>query len=147
MSLPPTPELERFTQAQAATFERALAELKHGRKTTHWMWFIFPQLKGLGMSQMAQTYGLAGLDEARAYLAHTTLGPRLMACTRAMLAHAGEPAEAILGGVDALKFRSCMTLFARAAPDEPAFTEALRVFCDARPDPRTLQLLDAASAP
>ena len=135
--------MERFVEAQDAggTYTAALRELRAGRKTSHWMWFVFPQLAGLGHSSMAQAYALASLDEARAYLAHPVLGPRLRECTAAVLAHTDRSAEQILGVVDALKLRSSMTLFARAAPDEPAFAAVLEAFYCGEPDARTEQLL------
>ncbi|MDP9423714.1 MAG: DUF1810 domain-containing protein [Pseudomonadota bacterium] len=119
--------LERFVAAQAdGTFEQALAELKAGRKASHWMWFIFPQHRDLGRSATAKYYGLSGVDEARAYLAHPLLCERLRACCRAILPHLRqEPAAAILGPVDALKLRSSMEIFSEAAPDEPLFSEVL----------------------
>lgn len=139
-------DLNRFVQAQAGSYAAALAELHAGRKRSHWMWFIFPQLRGLGSSPMAQAYGISGLAEARAYMAHPLLGPRLVECVQALLAHAGQPAEAILGGIDALKLRSCLTLFARAAPDVPQFARALEAFHGGVPDPRTLQMLGGDGA-
>lgn len=132
--------LRRFVEAQRADYDRALAELRAGRKSSHWIWYIFPQMKGLGFSEASRFYGLSGLDEARAYLAHPILGPRLHACVDAMLTLNGD-AEEILGGVDALKFRSSMTLFSIAAPDDRAFSAAIdRYF--ARPDEKTLSLLE-----
>ena len=134
-------DLQRFVDAQQGVYPQALAELRAGAKTSHWMWFVFPQLRGLGHSTMAQHYGLAGLDEARAYRQHPLLGPRLAECTAALLAVQGRSARQILGTPDDLKFRSCMTLFARAAPEEPLFERALAKYFDAVPDPRTLELL------
>lgn len=139
-------DLERFVQAQAGTYGRALAELQEGHKRSHWMWFVFPQLCGLGSSPMAQAYGISGLAEARAYMAHPLLGPRLLECVQALMGHAGRSAESILGGIDALKLRSCLTLFARAAPDEAVFGQALAAFCAGQPDPRTLQMLGLGGA-
>ncbi|WP_445152699.1 DUF1810 domain-containing protein [Baekduia sp. Peel2402] len=113
-------DLDRFVTAQDAhdTYANALAELRAGRKTSHWMWFVFPQAAGLGHSAMAQKYAIADLEEARAYLAHETLGPRLREATEAMLENAGtKSAEEVLGGIDAMKLRSSMDLFARAASD------------------------------
>lgn len=135
--------MERFVEAQEArgTYESAQRELRAGHKTSHWMWFVFPQLAGLGFSAMAQAYALASLDEAREYLAHPVLGPRLRACAAALLTHPDHSAEEILGGVDALKLRSSMTLFARAAPDEPAFAAVLATFYAGEPDERTEALL------
>jgi uncharacterized protein (DUF1810 family) len=136
-------DLERFVEAQEAggTFDRALRELRAGRKTSHWMWFVFPQVAGLGHSSMAQAYAVASLDEARDYLAHPVLGPRLRECAAAVLAHTDRSAEQIFGGVDALKLRSSMTLFARADPEQPAFQAVLEAFYAGEPDGRTDQLL------
>lgn len=111
-------DLERFVEAQEPVYETVLAELRAGRKTTHWIWFVFPQAKGLGRSAMSERYGIASLDEARAYLAHPVLGPRLKECTRLVLSHEGVPLEEILGELDAMKFRSSMQLF-RAAGFDP----------------------------
>jgi uncharacterized protein (DUF1810 family) len=113
--------LERFVAAQDryATYDRALAELRAGAKTSHWMWFIFPQLAGLGSSSMAREYAITSLDEARAYLAHPVLGPRLRECARLVADTAGSSAERIFGPVDAMKLRSSMTLFAAAGPGDP----------------------------
>lgn len=133
-------DLTRFVEAQAPVHETALAELRAGHKRSHWMWFVFPQLAGLGTSPTARVYGIAGLDEARAYLAHPVLGPRLLACTRAVLGLEGRSLHAIFGSPDDLKFRSSMTLFDRAG-SEPVFREALERYCEGRPDPRTLELL------
>ena len=134
-------DLQRFVTAQADIYPQALAELTAGRKQTHWMWFVFPQLAGLGSSPTAQFYALPSLGAARAYLAHPVLGPRLRACTAAMNAHAGLTAREILGPPDDLKFRSSMTLFQAADPDERLFTEALARYFGGEPDPRTLELL------
>jgi uncharacterized protein (DUF1810 family) len=130
-------DLERFVEAQEGTYERALAELRAGRKTSHWMWFVFPQIAGLGRSAMAQRYAISSLDEARAYLAHPVLGPRLRESAAALTALPGHSAEEVLGGIDALKLRSSMTLFARAAPDEPVFREVLDQYFAGEPDPAT----------
>ncbi|HVH02948.1 MAG TPA: DUF1810 domain-containing protein [Amaricoccus sp.] len=135
-------ELDRFLAAQDRVWPEVVAELAAGAKRTHWMWFVFPQLAGLGSSPMAVRYALGSLAEARAYLAHPVLGERLREATRLMLRHAGRPAEAVLGGIDAMKFRSSMTLFAAAAPAEALFGEAIAAFFDG-PDPRTLALLGA----
>lgn len=134
-------DLQRFLQAQQQAYAPALAELQAGRKRSHWIWYIFPQLQGLGNSAMSQRYAIGSLAEARAYLAHPLLGPRLLECVRAMLAHMGSDAEDILGGIDAVKFRSCLTLFAAARRDEAVFDAALRQFFAGQPDPRTLALL------
>ncbi|MHB2210233.1 DUF1810 domain-containing protein [Methylobacterium sp. CM6257] len=134
-------DLDRFVEAQAGVYPRVLAELQAGEKRSHWMWFIFPQIAGLGSSPMAQRYAIGSLDEARAYLGHPLLGERLRACTRAVNAVSGRSAHAIFGSPDDMKFRSSMTLFARAAPDEPLFAEALARYFGAQPDPRTLAKL------
>ncbi len=118
-------DLRRFLDAQAQTYDQALAELRSGRKRTHWMWFVFPQLAGLGRSGMAQRYALSGLDEARAYAAHPVLGARLRECARAVTALDTEDAAEVFGPVDALKLHSSMTLFARAVTDEPVFRAVL----------------------
>jgi uncharacterized protein (DUF1810 family) len=132
--------LDRFVAAQAAAYAQALAELRAGRKRSHWMWFVFPQLAGLGRSETARFYAIASLAEARAWLAHDLLGPRLIECTRAVLAHRDSSAEAIFGPVDAMKFRSSMTLFEAAGAREP-FGEALHLFFGGVRDPVTLGLL------
>jgi uncharacterized protein (DUF1810 family) len=134
-------DLERFVAAQERVWPDVVAELADGRKRTHWMWFVFPQVAGLGSSAMAQRFAIGSLDEAREYLAHAVLGARLREATRLMLGHAGTPAEAVLGGIDAVKFRSSMTLFAEAAPEEALFGEALAAFFGGEPDQRTLALL------
>ena len=133
--------LQRFVDAQAGVHDVALAELKAARKRTHWMWFVFPQIAGLGHSPMARAYAISGIEEARAYLAHPVLGPRLLACTAAANAAQGRSAHDIFGSPDDLKFRSSMTLFARAAPEEPAFRTALAKFFGGQEDPLTLQQL------
>jgi uncharacterized protein (DUF1810 family) len=137
-------DLHRFVQAQEHTYALALDELSDGRKASHWMWFVFPQLRGLGQSAMATRYGIASLDEARAYVAHPVLGPRLAQCTRLVLDIEGSSAHDIFGSPDDVKFRSCMTLFAHAAPEQSLFAAALRKYFDGTPDPRTSQLLDQA---
>jgi uncharacterized protein (DUF1810 family) len=134
-------DLERFVDAQAGTYDQALAELRAGRKTSHWMWWVFPQVAGLGMSGTSRAYAVADLAEARAYLRHDVLGPRLLACCRALLELEGVSAERVLGSVDAMKLRSSMTLFARADPGEPVFGAVLDRFYDGREDDRTVQLL------
>ena len=133
-------DLDRFVTAQAPTYDAAVAELRAGRKRSHWMWFIFPQLKGLGVSSTAQFYGLESLAEARAYLAHPLLGPRLSAAVAALDGSGGASLHAVLGSPDDLKFRSCMTLFAAADPAGP-YAAALDRWCDGQPDRRTLALL------
>lgn len=137
-------DLSRFLSAQAADYETALAELRAGRKRSHWIWYVFPQLRGLGLSAASAHYGIDGIDEARAYLAHPVLGERLRECVRAMLAHSHVSAREILGEVDAMKFRSCLTLFWTVAPEEPLFAEALERFFCGEPDRKTLQLLGRA---
>ena len=135
-------DLQRFVTAQAPVFNAVLEELRAGRKRTHWMWFVFPQLRGLGQSPTAQLYGIASLDEARAYLAHPLLGPRLDLCTRAVLESGAGSLHAIFGSPDDMKFRSSMTLFALAAPDgRNAFRQALDRWCEGRMDERTLALV------
>ena len=134
-------DLQRFVDAQDGVYEQACDELAAGRKTSHWMWFVFPQLRGLGHSGMATKYGIASLDEARAYLAHPLLGPRLQECVRLALRIEGRTINEIFGSPDDLKFRSCMTLFQRAAPEEPLFADALRKYFTGTPDARTLELL------
>ena len=137
--------LQRFVDAQEGVYERALAELLAGCKRTHWMWFVFPQLAGLGFSTTAQRYAIADLDEARAYLAHPLLGPRLVHCAEALLAHEGVDAHRILGSPDDLKLRSSMTLFAQVAPGDSVFRRVLTKYYASKPDPRTLELLGPAS--
>lgn len=143
-------DLERFVAAQAPIFDDALAELRGSRKRTHWMWYVLPQLRGLGTSPMAQRYGLAGIEEARAYLAHPVLGPRLLECVAALNAlPAGTPAVDVLGPVDAVKLRSCLTLFARAAAGSGAapFEAALAKYFAGAPDPATIALLEPTPPP
>lgn len=136
-------DLERFVRAQDehGTYDRALRELRAGRKTSHWMWFVFPQLEGLGRSDMARAYAVSDLDEARAYLDHPVLGPRLRECCRALLDLGLTSAVEVLGSVDALKLRSSMTLFARADPDEQVCVEVLQRFFEGQPDRATDALL------
>jgi uncharacterized protein (DUF1810 family) len=134
-------DLQRFVDAQDDVFEAVRGELREGRKTSHSMWFVFPQLRGLGHSPMATRFGIASLAEARAYLAHPVLGPRLLACTGLVLRVDDRAVGDIFGHPDDAKFRSCMTLFQRAAPQEPLLAQALRKYFDAAPDARTLELL------
>ncbi len=134
-------DLGRFVEAQAGIHAGVLGELRRGRKTSHWMWFVFPQLAGLGTSQVSRLFAVASLDEARAYLAHPVLGPRLLECATLVLASDATSAEAIFGGTDALKLRSSMTLFLRAAPDEPVFGAVLDRFWGGVADARTDELL------
>ena len=133
--------LERFVKAPYGVYPRALAELKAGRKQSHWMWFIFPQIAGLGHSAMAQMYAIASLDEARTYLAHPLLGARLRECCEAVLAVDGKSAHQIFGSPDDLKFRSSLTLFAQAAPDERLFRNLLQRHYVGEADQLTLQKL------
>lgn len=133
--------LERFVAAQASVYPTALAELEAGAKRSHWMWFVFPQLAGLGQSATARLYGISGLAEARAYLDHPVLGPRLLACVAAVMRVQGRSAHQIFGAPDDLKFRSSLTLFGRASPAPEPFQAALDRYCEGEPDPRTLALL------
>jgi uncharacterized protein (DUF1810 family) len=141
---PGTASLERFVVAQAnGVHETALTEVRQGRKTTHWMWFVYPQLRGLGRSEISRTYGIDSLAEAQAYIAHPVLGPRLRAAAAAaVLAPANRSAEDIFGPIDAMKLRSSMTLFQRAAPEEPLFAAVLARFFGGHDDPATMALLD-----
>jgi uncharacterized protein (DUF1810 family) len=139
--------LERFVTAQQPVFETALEELKAGQKRSHWMWFVFPQLRGLGSSSMAEFYGIGSLAEAKAYLGHPLLGPRLALCASTVLALEGRSLHAIFGSPDDMKFCSSMTLFALAEDDgESLFHQALSRFCDGRMDRRTLELLQGKSS-
>ena len=133
--------LERFLQAQEGVYEMALGEIRAGLKQRHWIWFIFPQLRGLGYSPMAVTYGLQDLAEAKSYLAHPVLSQRLIEITEALLAHKNKPIEAILGELDAKKLCSCMTLFSQLSPEGSVFHQALAAFYKGRPDRHTLVLL------
>jgi uncharacterized protein (DUF1810 family) len=139
-------DLERFVvaQAQARTYESAVAELRAGAKRSHWIWFVFPQIAGLGRSDAARRYAIGSLDEARAFAAHPVLGPRLRECAALMLEHRSRPAAAILGEIDAVKLRSSMTLFARAMPQERVFMDVIRAFFAGEPDHATDKLLPAA---
>ena len=135
-------DLDRFVMAQAPTYDIALAELIGGRKVTHWMWFVFPQLRGLGRSSMAHQYGIDSLEEARAYLAHPVLGSRLRDCVTALLDSGEADLGTIFGSPDDMKFCSSMTLFSAAAGEgEKTFDAALQKFADGRRDARTLELL------
>jgi uncharacterized protein (DUF1810 family) len=138
-------KLQRFLDAQDGAFETALDELRAGLKVSHWMWFIFPQLAGLGRTATAQFYAIASIDEARAYLEHPLLGPRLRQCVDALLQWPDRrSAEQILGAVDALKLRSSLTLFDRVEPSGP-FARGLSAFYEGRQDERTLALLNASA--
>lgn len=134
-------DIERFVSAQHDIYSQALAELRAGRKQSHWMWFVFPQYAGLGTSPMAVRYAIGSRDEAKAYLAHPVLGPRLRESVGAMLMHKGARPETILGGIDALKFRSSLTLFESVADDPGLFSGALDAFYDGERDQRTQELL------
>ncbi len=138
-------DLARFAKAQRADYAGAVAELQRGRKVGHWIWYVFPQIAGLGMSSTSQHYAIGSMAEAQAYLAHPELGPRLVECARLLLSTPNRSAEEILGGIDAMKVRSSMTLFQQADPDEPVFGEVLDRLYDGRPDRRTLQLLGVGS--
>ena len=131
--------LQRFVAAQDAggTYDHAAAELRAGRKTSHWMWFIFPQIAGLGYSPASRTYAITSLDEARAYLAHPVLGARLIDCAAILTGLAGRTAEQIFGEVDAMKLRSSITLFMHAAPREPVFRQVLDQYFGGEPDSAT----------
>ena len=137
-----TYDLDRFVSAQADVYDGALAELRSGRKESHWMWFVFPQIAGLGRSETARFYAIQDAGEARAYLAHPVLGPRLIEATEAVIA-APSTAEAVLGGIDAIKLRSSMTLFAAVAEDPKPFVAALDRFFGGGPDDVTLATLNA----
>jgi uncharacterized protein (DUF1810 family) len=138
MTSPDPYDLQRFIEAQRDSYTRALQELKAGRKQSHWMWYIFPQIQGLGRSAMAQKYAITSLAEAKAYLDHAILGPRLRECTRLVIEMKGSPIEDILAYPDDLKFHSSMTLFAHAAADNQIFLDALKNFFRAEFDSATL---------
>jgi uncharacterized protein (DUF1810 family) len=139
-------DLERFVAAQdsGGTYDRALAELRRGRKTSHWMWFVFPQVAGLGQSPTSQRYAISALDEARAYLRHPVLGPRLAEAARVLTERPGGDADQVFGGLDAQKLRSSMTLFHRAAPDDPVFGQVLTQYFGGQADATTDRLLGQA---
>jgi uncharacterized protein (DUF1810 family) len=131
-------DLERFVKAQdsGGTYHQAVRELRNGRKTSHWMWFIFPQIAGLGRSAMAQAFAISDLAEAQAYLRHPMLGPRLVECAGIVASHRGLTAEQIFGAIDSIKLRSSMTLFAHADPEQPVFRQVIDQYYDG-PDPET----------
>ena len=137
-------DLDRFLHAQEPVMGRVTNDLAEGVKRGHWMWFVFPQILGLGASEIALRYALASADEARAYYEHPVLGPRLVDCTRAALVWAAQPVGDLFPYPDDLKFRSSMTLFAHVAPEEPVFSEALDAFFGGQPDRRTLELIARA---
>ena len=140
-------DLQRFVEAQnvGGTYDQALAELRQGSKRSHWMWFVFPQLAGLGQSATSRKYAIATLAEAAAYLQHPVVGPRLLDCAAAVAGVEGRSAEDIFGGIDARKLHSCMTLFHRAAPHEPLFQRVLDQYFGGLPDRVTEQLLEPGS--
>ena len=140
-----THELDRFVRAQEGDYERALAEVRAGRKRTHWMWYIFPQLEGLGSSSMAKRYGIKSMEEARAYLEHPILGPRLVECMEAVLAVEGRTAHEIFGSPDDLKLQSCATLFACVAGKDSVFDRVVEKYYEGERDIRTLELLEESS--
>lgn len=133
--------LQRFIDAQDQVYDAVCAELARGRKTTHWIWFIFPQLRGLGRSAMARHFGVTSRAEALAYWQHPVLRMRLVHCTQLLLTHPNLNAHAIFGSTDELKLRSCLTLFSQVAPEEPVFAQALERFYQGQPDDATLVLL------
>ena len=136
-------DLQRFVAAQdeAGTYARAVEELRAGRKRSHWIWFVFPQIAGLGRSEMARRYAIGSIEEARAYAGHPVLGPRLRECAAILAGLSGVSAEDVLGGIDAIKLRSSMTLFVRAVPDEPLFPHVLDQWFGGVPDPATEERL------
>lgn len=137
-------DFNRFIIAQNAVYKTVLAELKAGRKESHWMWYIFPQIEGLGVSQTSAFYGISGKAEAQAYLSHPVLGPRLIECSKAALAHSAKSAAALFGHPDDLKFQSSMSLFSRAKPCDPVFEDALDAFFGGVACQPTLQTLRVA---
>jgi uncharacterized protein (DUF1810 family) len=141
----PSFDLQRFIEAQARIYSTALQELRSGRKRSHWMWYIFPQIRGLGSSPMSLAYSIESKDEARAYWEHPLLGARLRECTQAVLDAQGRSAEEIFSSPDHLKFRSSMTLFDRSVQDSELFARALAKYFGGRPDPLTLSALGEAS--
>jgi uncharacterized protein (DUF1810 family) len=134
-------DLDRFLSAQAGVYDRALAEIQRGRKDSHWMWFVFPQIDGLGFSATAKTYAIKSLDEAKAYLAHPVLGPRLVECAEAALGVEGRTAEDIFGPIDALKLRSSATLFAAVSPAGSVFHRLIEKYFRGEPDEKTRRLV------
>ena len=141
MNSPRPQDLQRFLEAQHPVYDRVVQELRGGRKVSHWMWFVFPQLAGLGLSDMSRRYAITSLAEARAYLGHPVLGERLRACSRTVLTHAGTPAAAIFGSIDALKLRSSLTLFALVGEPEDPFVACLDAFFGGARDEATLHEL------
>jgi uncharacterized protein (DUF1810 family) len=143
----PLGDLDRFVSAQDGLYPGVLDELRRGRKTGHWIWFIFPQIAGLGRSDVSRFYSIASLDEARAYLAHPVLGPRLIECATIVAAIPARTATEVFGDLDAMKVRSSMTLFHRAAPDQPVFRAVLDRFYDGVADEATDALLAVSRRP
>jgi uncharacterized protein (DUF1810 family) len=137
----PADSLDRFVEAQDPVFDQVCVELRAGRKRSHWMWFIFPQIIGLGLSAMSRKYAIADRTEAIDYLRHPVLGPRLIECTRLVQAVEQRALEDIFGAIDAVKFRSCMTLFAQLPGTDPVFRVALLKYCNGKDDPATLEIL------
>jgi uncharacterized protein (DUF1810 family) len=133
--------LQRFVDAQAPVYDAVVRELTAGEKRSHWMWFVFPQIAGLGLSPTSVFFAISSLDEAKGYMAHPILGPRLAECARLVFAVEGRTARQIFGAVDAAKFRSSMTLFARAAPEVRPFAQCLEKYFGGDPDPATLERL------
>ena len=146
MASPNPFDLDRFVQAQRENYAEALAELRAGRKRTHWSWYVLPQLRGLGSSAMSVRYAISGLPEAKAYLAHPVLGARLVECVATINQHAGTRPDAILGSIDARKFHSCITLFARASDSGSVFHQALAIHFGGHEDEATLALLAASGS-
>ena len=140
-------ELDRFVHAQDGVYESVLKELRAGRKVTHWMWYVFPQVEGLGTSHMASKYAIESKSEACAYLGHPVLGPRLEECTKLVLQIPHDSLRNIFGYPDDLKFRSCMTLFSQCIDRRSIFSDALEKFCNGRPDDRTLAILQNQDSP
>ena len=143
-SAPDLHDLDRFVDAQAGDYEQALAEIRSGRKRSHWMWYVFPQIDGLGFSSMSRRYSIKSLDEARVYLDHPVLGPRLVECAKAVLGMEGRSAYEIFGSPDDMKLRSSATLFASVTPADSVFARLLDKFFDGKRDGKTLGLLKAA---
>ncbi len=139
-------DLDRFVTAQAEDYNTALGEIRDGRKRSHWMWYIFPQIAGLGFSPTSQLYAISDLAEARAYLAHPLLGPRLVRCCVALLEIDGRSAQQIFGSPDDLKLRSCATLFAHVSAAGSVFHQVLEKYFQGKPDPKTLQLVSQTGA-
>jgi uncharacterized protein (DUF1810 family) len=134
-------DLQRFIQAQANDYDQALTEIRNGHKVSHWMWYVFPQFDGLGMSAASRRYAIRSVDEARAYLRHPVLGPRLTTCVQAVLGVTGRSAHDIFGSPDDMKLRSCATLFAQVSPGGSVFQQLLDQFFQGEPDPMTLELM------